>query len=120
MDFNCGQYTSTIAYHNINEPKKKENMKNIVSQFYSRNRVRDTLETYIKTTNKQYDFVISTRFDFVAPITLDLHSLKPNILYTSNVNGTRQFIPDFFVISNVNDFLNFHNVYSNLPHIIHP
>jgi len=117
MTFDCEQYIDTIAYRNAPE-KIKQNRNNVLSQFYSRNCVRNLLETYMKATNIKYDFVVSSRFDFLNPISIDLHALEMNKLYTSAISRPRKYIPDMFNICSVEDYLHFENTYSTLDNIV--
>jgi len=108
---------NTNVYKNTCEPCKLNTI-NVISQMYSRNKVRNLLDKYTKETNITYDCVILTRFD----ITMDIHYL-PNLklnnldlskIHVSNSLRPRKIFSDNFIISPLSVFLKWFNIYEEL------
>lgn len=110
-------FMNSIMYSNT-EHRNRLNISNALSQYYSKQKVRDLLYDEIRKTNVTYDFVICSRFDMLKPIFIDLHRLNPHKVYVSDINLPRYIFSDAMVISNVDSFLNMFNVYNNLHNII--
>ena len=63
-EFDKSLYMDSIAYENTKITEKLiNNINNILSVNYSRNKAKNIFEDYIKKTNTKYDFVIFSRFD---------------------------------------------------------
>ena len=108
----------SLAYTNSNINVQK-NVYNILSQCYSRNKVKDILENYIINSNNNYDMVISTRFDgFNFPLNLKLTNIEKNKIYASSLHKPRYIIPDNFLIITTNIYLNWFNLFKNIKNII--
>ena len=103
--------TNTVKSSLIN------NISNTLSCLYSCQQVRNVLSEYIDKTQIKYDFVVSTRFDFLNNISLHIRDLDPLKLYSHDI-GSRYYIAGAnFYISDVSRFLNFFNTFDNLPNI---
>jgi len=103
-----------------------KNMNNLMSQLYSRNRARDIFYNYIQSNNLLvgykdvviYDFVITSRFDFLRKIEIDLNDIDPSKIYVSVKHLPRKIFPDNFMIMNTQNYMNIFNLYNNLHNII--
>jgi hypothetical protein len=108
-------YENTISKCGKNTDNVINNISNTLSCIYTCQKVRDILLEWIKKNNIQYDFVVSSRFDFLNSININLHTLDSSKLYTSNMHVPRNIIAGAnFYISNVDIFLNFFNTYDNI------
>jgi hypothetical protein len=103
----------------LNTPIKiKKNISNTLSQYYSKQKVRDLLYNESTKENINYDMVIISRFDMLKEIDINLNDLDKNYTYISNIHYPRFIFSDDFVISPYNIFLKFLNVYDNLHNLI--
>jgi hypothetical protein len=118
-DFDDTLYKNTLAYNNtlVNETKKN-NINNVISQLYSRNKVRNLLNDYIKNTQIEYDMIIMSRFDIDNLPVLQLNNLDVSKVYISNVHFPRKIIPDNFIISSTNIFFQWFDIFDNFKNII--
>ena len=108
----------SIAYKN-SSVEKQNNIYNTYSQIYSRNKVKDLFEKYITNTKKNYDMVISTRFDeFCFPKNLKFTNIQKDKIYTSSLHQPRYIIPDNFLIIPPKIYINWFNLYKNIENII--
>ena len=74
---------------------------------------------YIKTSNAQYDAVITTRFDgWDFPRDLKIPNIEKNKLYVSSIHQPRYIIPDNFLIMGVDVYTKVCNLYENMKRII--
>jgi hypothetical protein len=108
---------SLIYEKTINTCSEKviNNISNTLSCIYTCQKVRDILFDWIKKNNIKYDFVISSRFDFLNNVNINLHTLDSSKLYTSSMHTPRDIIAGAnFYILNVDIFLNFFNMYDNI------
>jgi hypothetical protein len=108
---------SLIYEKTINTCSEKviNNISNTLSCIYTCQKVRDILFDSIKKNNIKYDFVISSRFDFLNNVNINLYTLDSSKLYTSSMHSPRDIIAGAnFYISNVDIFLNFFNMYNNI------
>jgi hypothetical protein len=97
----------------------KTNTFNVFSQICSRGKVRDLFYEYIKTSNAQYDAVITTRFDgWDFPRDLKIPNIEKNKLYVSSIHQPRYIIPDNFLIMGVDVYTKVCNLYENMKRII--
>jgi hypothetical protein len=110
--------TSSLIYTNSSVELKK-NSNNAYSQMYSRQRVRDIFEKTILENNIEYEYVVTSRFDFLNTITIQLCDLEKNHLYGWHQNHSgRYHVGDNFFITDPAIFLKLSNIYSNLPNLI--
>lgn len=108
----------SLAYKNSGQ-LKKDNILNTLSQIYSRNKVKDLLQNIIINSNKDYDMIISTRFDgFNFPKKLKLNNIHKNNIYVSSIHQPRLILPDNFILIPTNIYLNWFNLYHNIKNII--
>jgi len=108
---------NSLTYHNTPETCQN-NIYNTLSQIYSRNQVKNILEKYIKNTETEYNIVISARFDgHDFPKNLKLTGIQKNKIYTHSMHRPRYIIPDNFLIIPTNIYLNWFNLYKNIPNI---
>lgn len=114
--FSIAQIENTIAVKNTSGKCGEHSvMFNIISQMYSRNKVRNILNTYINSTNIHYDYVIMTRFDFhFFDLNFNLHLLNPNKVYTDHLHVPRYLLPDNFLIMSTDRFIKWFTIYDNL------
>lgn len=97
----------------------KNNINNLISQMYSRQQVRDLLSEYLdKNKSIKYDYVITSRFDFIKKIDINLNILDNKYVYVSNINLPIKYIPDNFIISSQIVYLNMNNIYKNIENFI--
>ena len=89
----------------------QKNVQNTLSQLYSKQRVRDIVESYCRE-NDEYHLVISSRFDFRQPIDIDLCSIDPSKLYVNNIHSPRYTINDNFFISSPQIFYTLFNAFN--------
>ena len=115
--FKNNQYVNLRAYQNSNN-KTINNLNNLLSQLYSRKKVKNIFEEYILKTNTNYNLVISCRFDFLKPITLDLTHIDNEVgrthIYVSNIRQSNILLPDNFIVLNPVNFLKIFNMYNDL------
>ena len=104
--------------YNESERQFRENANNITSQIFSRQSVRDILEKVVLTYNIKYEYVVSTRFDFLKKINIKLNTLEKNKLYMSDLKLPCKLIPDNFIICDVNMFFNVFNMFNNTENIV--
>ena len=120
-NFDLQNYTNTLAFKKMPK-KKKNNINNILSQMYSRNKTCKMLEEYIKNTETNYDIVIMTRFDWYKKINLCLNEIDKSKIYVSNrffsTKHPRRFLPDNFIVMPTNIYLILFKIYENLDKII--
>lgn len=102
---------NSVFYQNSSDAIKK-NIPNILSQCYSRQKVRDMILMY------KYDYIITSRFDFLNEININLSELKKNTLYVSNMHLPRKIFPDNFMICCYDMFIDIFNINNNLHQII--
>ena len=115
--FDLSQIDNSIGYK-LTTGKKRENINNILSQMYSRTKVKNILDKYISDNNIVYDFVICTRFDYNNHIHIDFNNIAKDKIYFSNIHIPRHIIDDNFILTNTNNFLKIFDVYSNINNLI--
>lgn len=111
-------YINSLAYKNNTKQINIDNISNIISQMYSRNKVRNILDTYIKTHNVTYDAVIMCRFDYKNKINFKLSDFDLSYTYLSNVYYPRKIIADNLLIMPTNVFLTWFNIYENMGKVL--
>jgi hypothetical protein len=87
---------------------------NIISHFYSINKVNKMFEEYSNKYDIKYDFIIVTRYDFVIDSLPQLDTLDSNYFYT---NDTHKYFPDIIYIFHPN-FIKSQYTYDNLDKIL--
>ncbi len=118
------------SLYEFEEPKKEfdfnemlkyfqynSNFKNIYSQMYSRNKVRQLLYDYSIKKNTEYDMVVSVRIDFRKKIDLKLDDVIENKTYISNIHLPRRLMPDNFILCPFKVYLNWFDFFENIPKI---
>jgi len=117
-EFEC-EYEIKISKVFEKSPEQaKKNYRNILSQMYSRNMVKNLLENYSEKKNKKYDFVVAMRMDFCRTIDFKISEAKKGKVYVSNILYPRKIMPDNLSISPQDVFENWFNMYVNIPNII--
>jgi hypothetical protein len=117
--FDATKYKNTIAYNNTKHRQVHvNNISNVLSQMYSRNKARNLLDTYIKNTNTCYEFVIMPRFDMPAMPNLKLIDLDNSKTYVADIHRPRNIIPDCNFIIPTKSFLEWFNIYEELTDIL--
>lgn len=121
VDFSCHSpivfryegLKNSICYKNTVNPRKIANINNTLSQMYSRNTVRDLLEQNL--AGRDYELVITTRFDHLKDVKLDLHKIDPQKFYVSDQLLPRKILPDNFAVTGIDNYLKIYNIYRDLP-----
>jgi len=118
--FDENLYINSIVYNNAPNYIKK-NTNNILSQFYSKNKVRNILCNYINNKNEKYDAVIVCRFDYQNPININLNNINLSYISISHFQKPINILPTSFLIAPVEVFQkwftfyeNFHNINNNI------
>jgi hypothetical protein len=96
---------------------QKQNIQNTLSNIYSKHAVGSIFEQYIKDTNTEYEFVITSRFDLTKNINIDLLNINKTKIYSMNVLP-RMYIVDHLLICSCDLFLKYSNTFLNLENII--
>lgn len=112
--FDTTLYENTLAFKNTHNSKKLANIDNILSQMYSRTKVRNLLNEYIATTGTNYQCVIMSRFDYNKDVTINLNNIDLSKVHVSYQCYPRAIIPDNFIISPTDVFLDWFNIFDNL------
>jgi hypothetical protein len=113
-NFDISEYKESIGYKK-SRPHIQTNFPNILSQCYSRYKVKNILYDYVQKTGIKYDFVIGTRFDFKLDQFPDLSELNKENIYFTNHHPQRPYIfNDNISISSLEDFFNLFNIYENM------
>jgi len=113
INFDTSSLTDTIIYKNSNQWLINP-VNNLLSQIHTRQAVRNLLDNYIKETGIKYDLVITSRFDFLKEIHINLNHIDSSKLYTSRILQPRHLITESFLITNVDMFIKiFYNMMSN-------
>jgi hypothetical protein len=118
--FNKDKYINSKAYRNTNE-SQQINLNNTLSQLYSQNKVHDLLLNYITNHNIEYDFIVTSRFDFLNEPKILMNDLDKSKIYLtdlSNFFGDRVIISVTFSIMSYYNFSKFFNVFNNLPNLL--
>jgi hypothetical protein len=110
-----GSYTNTKVYNESPE-KIKNNAYNIISQFRSRNRVRNLFENYVLTTREEYDMVLMIRYDNLFHANVRLLNIDKTKVYIAFENG-RKIFKDNHILCPPDVFLNWFDFDANFPKI---
>lgn len=106
---------SSVAYKNSSWSNIiPKNVNNLFSQMYSREKVKDIFQKHAH----KYDIVISSRFDYMKDIYLDLSQIDPSKLYVGSLHRPRYIFPDTLLVCNPKMFCNIANMYSNFNQLI--
>lgn len=106
---------SSLIFKNTRK-KNKENINNVLSQLYSKQKVMNLLNSLDDI--EKYDFVVGTRFDFLQNINLNINELDKSKIYFSNILHPRKVLLTDFVITSPDIFFKYFNVYQNLENLI--
>ena len=106
----------TLAYRNSSD-KEKANINNLLSQLYSRYRVKNLVNDNAHLYGN-YDIVILSRFDFLNEINLDPNTVDTEKIYVSDMHKDRHVFPDNFMIMSQDNFIKLFNIYDELAPII--
>jgi hypothetical protein len=99
ITFDLNIYQNTIAYKNTDSSHKK-NINNILSQIYSISKVCELFKNHNNANINKYDFVITSRFDYLSPIIININELNKNNIYFSGLHYPRIIIPgNLWIIS---------------------
>ena len=114
------EYINSIAYLNTPEFNKGIRISHTLSQLYSKQQVRNLLYNTIEKENIKYDFVITSRFDFLKEINLniDLNNIDNQKIYVSNFLKPRDLFSDNILLLGVENYFKLLNIYDNLSNII--
>ena len=114
------EYINSIAYLNTSEFNKGIRISHTLSQLYSKQQVRNLLYNTIEKENIKYDFVITSRFDFLKEINLniDLNNIDNQKIYVSNFLKPRDLFSDNILLLGVENYFKLLNIYDNLSNII--
>jgi hypothetical protein len=111
--------SDNIAYSNTPDANRKDfRISNTLSRFYSNQQVRNLLYDTIKNEQIKYDFVITSRFDFLKEININLDDIDNEKIYVGNIHLPRYIFPDAILLLNVDIFFKLFNLYDNLPNLI--
>jgi hypothetical protein len=113
-------YNTSLVYKNTPE-KYHKNIKNILYQTYSRNKVRDVVHKYVSRTGTHYDFVVLTRFDICSfkPLpTLKFEHMEKDCTYISPLFRPRFLFPDTFLIMPMPVFLSWFDIFETLSDLL--
>ena len=114
--FDPAIYKNSLLFERTNS-FGRENANNTLSQQYSRQRVRDIFIQHSRKHHIKYDFVITSRFDFLIPITLDFNTLDPTCVHLTSCRFPRKHLPDPLYISSPHVFSKMNNVFKNFHNI---
>ena len=114
------EYINSIAYLNTSEYNKGIRISHTLSQLYSKQQVRNLLYNTIEKANIKYDFVITSRFDFLKEINLniDLNNIDNQKIYVSNFLKPRYIFSDNILLLGVENYFKLLNIYDNLSNLI--
>ena len=104
--------------HQSTKAHEQKNYNNVLSNFYSKYTVNNLLQEYINNNNEKYDLVISTRFDYLNNIVVDIKNINQNKLNIVHTNEQRIILNDSYIITNPNLFDIYSKAFINLSNII--
>lgn len=102
-----------LAYKTTKD-RLRNNIHNTLSQMYSRNTVRNILNNYIENNEKKYDMVLMIRFDYKKEICINFDKINKEYTYVAGETYPKYLIPDNIILSPLNVFLKWFNLYENL------
>jgi hypothetical protein len=111
---------NSMAYSNTDNKNRGIRISHCLSQLYSRQQVRNLLYNTLQKENIEYDFVITSRFDFLKEINvnIDLNNINNEKIYVSDYHIPRAIFADNILLLGVENFFKFSNSYDNLYNII--
>jgi hypothetical protein len=116
---NDNSFVNSIAYSNTPDFNKiNYRISNTLSNFYSKQQVRNLLCDTIDKYQLDYHFVITSRFDFLNEININLDNIENEKIYVSNIYNPRYIFSDAILLSNVENYLKLFNLYDNLSNLI--
>lgn len=98
--------------------RDKTNYNNYLSNLYSKYRVNYLLQNYINDHNLSYDLVISTRFDYLNEIIVDIENINTEKINIAGYDKSRIILNDSIIITNTKLFNIYSQTYNNLCNII--
>jgi hypothetical protein len=102
----------TAMYKNTPDAMK-HNLSNTMSNLCSKYTVSKLFASYCNETNTKYNIVISSRFDMLCDIHIDLLSCKTDKIYTFPTTN-RFYLTDFFLIfTSMELFMHYSMVFQN-------
>jgi hypothetical protein len=124
-EFDIELYKYTIAYknsnihrikgfdasRNIQEKAQKTSCWVSISQIYSRYICKGLVKG-------EYDCVVTTRYDFLNDIDLDLNEIDLSMIYTNSCHVPRFLLNDNFLVFPLDKYKNVMNMYELLPTIL--
>lgn len=90
---------------------------NTLCYLYTNFKVKELLNAYCNETGTKYSFIISSRFDFLNNINIDLNIVNPQKIYAMPV-GNRLYICSNLVICGPEIYNNFANAFININQIM--
>lgn len=109
--FDTEPFKKTLAFRNMTQHRQITNIHNVLSQMHSRMKI---CSLFVEE-NKQYDYVITSRFDYCNPIDIDLSKINTQKVYVSNMHVPRHITPDRFMMFPVDTYKSvFTNMYDVL------
>ena len=114
QSFDISEYKDTLGYQK-SRIHIKNNFPNILSQSYSRYKVKCILNEYVDETDTKYDFVIGTRFDFKLDEFPELSTLDKDYIYFTDHHSHRPYVfNDNISISSLENFYHIFDIYKNI------
>jgi hypothetical protein len=117
LSFDITPLKRTVPFINT-FPAQIHNIDNTLYQLYSRNKARNLLDNYIKETNKEYDYVVFTRFDINNIPVLDLCKIDKSIMYVQDAEHHHGYFKDYVFFIPTNVFLKIFDLFDNLKSVI--
>jgi hypothetical protein len=118
-EFNVEMYKGTIAYNNskLNEMKEYADYRGVnekltttcwtsLSHWYSRYSCRNLVKS-------EYDCVVTTRYDFLRDIDLDLNEIDLSMIYSNDIHIPRFLCNDAFLVMPLYIYKNVMNAYEH-------
>jgi len=118
ITFEDSIYKNTLAHRETEKRSSVQSSPNQISNtlfnVYSKNKVRDLIETHVQNTGATYDFVIMTRFDMNTLPNINLHSFDLSKTYVSNCHLPRKLTAEAFIVTPLPVFLKWFNIWREL------
>lgn len=116
---NDNTFVNSIAYLNTPDFNRvKYRISNTLSNFYSKQQVRNLLYDTLNKDKIEYEFVITSRFDFLNEININLDNIENEKIYVSDLHIPRYIFSDAILLLNVENYLKLFNLYDNLSNLI--
>jgi len=114
------EFLNSIVYLNTSNFNKGVRISHTFSNFYSKQQVRNLLYDTLQKEKIEYDYVITSRFDFLQKINvnLDLNNIDNEKIYVSDLHKPRNIFSDAILLLSVENYLKLFNIYDNLSNII--